>query len=402
MNRFHVKGNLGLWAAKTRQPFPSTIQREFALTKWISLSLRVSEVLTYISLLPLMPNSNTAIDRSASSCTRSLARWFQRHKEKLWWLHSLYALGLGIGIMWLGTQKFAYLRVTVFHISFIWLSSLFLPRLLNHPRLSTRWAARVRLFVNYFNKNFYQQMLFFVLPIYYASATLFSRNILFVLLVGISAILSTLDIIYDRHLSVSRTLTALFFAFNLFALINVMLPVLWSVSNTWTTRVSAVVAAVGFLTLFHPLAESKRRRMALGTLTIILLIALVEWGRAFIPPAPLRLASAEFGTSFQPESLRVESTVTELTPRPTVRLYGLTAIKAPLGLNERVQHRWYQNGKLIWASPFYNMTGGREEGYRVWTACSFDNIAPGTELRLDLETEGGQLIGRAAIRVAKA
>lgn len=349
----------------------------------------------------MIPNSNTAIDKPPPSSTYPLVRWFQRHKDKFWWLHSLYALALGIGIMWLGTQKFAFLRVTVFHISFIWVSSLFLPRLLKHPRLSPQWAARVRLWVNFFNKNFYQQMLFFVLPIYYASATPFSRNIVFVLLVGLSAILSTLDVVYDRHLSVSRLLTALFFAFNLFALINVMLPVLWSVSNIWTTRISAVVAAMGFLTLYYPPSQSKPRRVVFGALVTLMMVALVEQGRAFIPPAPLRLANAEFGTSFDPESLRVESTVTELTPLPAVRLYGLTAIKAPLGLDERVQHRWYQNGRLIWASPFYAITGGREGGYRVWTVCSFDNIRPGTELRLDLETEGGQLIGRAVLPVVK-
>ena len=28
--------------------------------------------------------------------------WFQRHKDKLWWFHSAYALLLGVGIMWLG------------------------------------------------------------------------------------------------------------------------------------------------------------------------------------------------------------------------------------------------------------------------------------------------------------
>ncbi len=349
-----------------------------------------------------MPNSNSAIDKSVSGATLSLVRWFRRHKEKLWWLHSLYALILGIAVMWLGTQKFAYLRVTVFHITFIWLSSLFLPKLLNHPRLSTRWAARVRLCINYFNKNFYQQMLFFVLPIYYASATLFSRNIIFVLLVGLSAILSTLDIVYDRHLSVSRTLSALFFAFNLFALINVMLPVLWSVSNTWTTRISAVIAAFAFLTLFHPLAESKRWRLALGSLVTILLIVVVEIGRAFIPPVPLSLANAAFGTSFQPDALRLESTVTELSAGLPVRLYALTAIKAPLGLREGVQHRWYRNGKLVWASPFYGVTGGRDEGFRLWTVCSLDNIKPGTQLRLDVETEGGQLIGRASLKGPKA
>jgi hypothetical protein len=346
-----------------------------------------------------MPDSNAVIN--VASATHSFAGWFHRHGDKLWWLHSLYALALGVGIMWLGTQRFAYLRVTVFHISFIWLSSLFLPKLLSHPRLPARWAPRVRLLVNYFNKNFYQQMMFFVLPIYYASATLDSRNMMFVVLVGVSAVLSTLDIVYDRHLSVSRTLTAIFFALNLFALINVMLPVLWSVSNTWTTRVSALLAAMAFLTLFHPLSQANARRIALGLLIAVLWLAAVEEGRAFIPPAPLRLASAEFGLGFQYETLSLDSKVTEVAAGRSVQLYGLTAIKAPLGLEERVQHRWYRNGKLVWASPFYTVTGGREGGFRLWTTCTFDSIKPGAEIRLDLETEGGQLIGRATLKASK-
>jgi hypothetical protein len=333
-----------------------------------------------------------------AGATQPFAGWLRRHKDKLWWLHSLYALAFGIGIMWLGTRNFAYLRITVFHISFIWLSSFFLPKLLNHPGLSARWAHRVRLLVNYFNKNFYQQMMFFVLPIYYASATLDSRNMLFVLLVAVSAVLSTLDVVYDRHLSVSRTLTAIFFAFNFFALINIMLPVLWSVSNTWTTRLSALLAAMAFLTLFHPLSRSKRLQVALGLLVALLWLAAVERGRAFIPPAPLRLASAEFGTGLQRETLSLDSKMTEVATGRSVRLYGLTAIKAPLGLEERVQHRWYQNGQLIWASPFYNVTGGREEGFRLWTTCTVENITSATKLRLDVETEGGQLIGRASLK----
>ena len=344
-----------------------------------------------------MPDSNAAIE--VARAAHPFASWFRRHKDKFWWLHSLYALALGIGIMWLGTQRFAYLRVTVFHLSFIWMSSLFLPKLLNHPRLPAHWVPRVHLLVNYFNKNFYQQMMFFVLPIYYASATPDSRNMIFVALVGLSAVLSTLDIIYDRHLSVSRTLTAIFFAFNLFALINVMLPVLWSVSNTWTTRLSALLAAMAFLTLFHPLAQA--RRIALGLLIAILWLVAVEEGRAFIPPAPLRLASAEFGMGFQRETLSLDSKLTEVPAGGSVRLYGLTAIKAPLGLEERMQHLWYQDGKLIWASPFYTVTGGREEGFRLWTTCTFDTIRPGAEIRLDLETEGGQLIGRATLKAGK-
>ncbi len=348
-----------------------------------------------------MPNSNASIATSRSSFRHRLIEWFHRHQEKLWWLHSLYALILGIGIMWLGKRNFSYLRLVVFHISFIWLSSLLLPKMLDPPRLPAPWAPRLRLLVNFFNKNLYQQMLFFVLPIYYASATLVSRNIAFVLLVGLSATLSTLDVIYDRHLSAKRGLTATFFAFNLFTLINVMLPILWSVSNTLTTRVSAALACLGFLSLYYPSSQSKFRRRALGLATGLLFFGLIELGRPLIPPAPLRLASVEFGDDFDKVSLRIRSPLAELPPAQPLRLYGVTSIKAPLGLTERVRHRWYENGKLIFASSFYNVVGGREEGFRLWTSFSFNSIAPGTKLRLDLETEGGQLIGSAGLKTAK-
>ena len=78
----------------------------------------------------------------------------------------------------------------------------------------------MRLVVNLFNKNLYQQVLFFVLPIYYGSATGWSLNFIFVTLLAISALLSTLDVVYDRHLSTRRSLTAPFFAFNLFAFVQ--------------------------------------------------------------------------------------------------------------------------------------------------------------------------------------
>lgn len=347
-------------------------------------------------------DSQAAILKPPSWSKHPPFNWLYLHREKIWWLHSFYALILGIGIMWLGTRNFAYLRVTVFYVGFIWVSSLLLPNLAEYPRLSTAWARRIRLVVNYFNKNFYQQMLFFVLPVYYGSATLWSRNILFVLLVGLSATLSSLDIVYDRHLSVRRSLTAVFFAFNLFALINVMLPVLWSISNTWAMRVSAVLALLGFLTLYYPPSQWR----APGNLALLFLIAsmlliLVELGRSFIPPAPLRLAKVQFGREVERESRQIKSPLTKGFAERSLQVYGLTAIKAPLGLKERVRHRWYENDKLVCESPLYSVVGGREEGFRLWTRCTFTGIPPGALLRLDLETKGGQLIGRAWLRAGK-
>lgn len=344
-----------------------------------------------------MTDSNPTTEARTSTRGKLLVEWVRVHKDKLWWLHSAYALLLGVGFMWLGKKNFAYLRVAVFHLGFIWLSSLFLPILLNHRRLSPRWRPRVRLVVNYFNKNLYQQMLFFVLPIYYTSATFGSLNIAFVALIGLSALLSTLDIVYDRHVSVKRGLNAAFFAFNLFALINIMLPILWSVSNTAATRISALLAFLGFLTLRYPSAPSSLRRAAIIAGMGIAIIGLVELGRPIIPPAPLRLARVDFGRGFEREAMQVLSPVTALSGDGSLHLYGLTAVKAPLGLREKLHHRWYQDGTLICASPLYNIVGGREDGFRLWTSCSFNDIRRHTELRLDLETESGQFIGRARL-----
>jgi Family of unknown function (DUF5924) len=327
-----------------------------------------------------------------------LALWFRRHQERLWWLHSLYALMFGVGMMWLGGRNFTYLRIAVFHISFIWLSSLLLPKLLNRRTLSPHWAPRLQLVVNFLNKNLYQQMLFFVLPIYYASATLGSRNIVFVVLVGLSALLSTIDIVYDRHLAVKHYLTAAFFAFNLFALINVMLPILWSVSNTLTTRISGVLAFIGFLTLGYPAAPTAFRRITLALGAALICFIATEFGRPFIPPAPLRIATTEFGTAFEPESLQMLAPVTGLTPGNSIQLYAMTSIKAPLGLLEKIRHHWYENRKSLCASSFYDVIGGRAEGFRLWTSCTISAVAPDTNVRLDLETEGDQLIGRAMLR----
>jgi len=91
--------------------------------------------------------------------------------------------------MWLGTKNFNYLRLAVFHIAFIWLSSLALPWLSHWRRLPEHWRRRLRLLINYFQRNFYQQLLFFILPIYFLSASWGAGNMLFVGLLAVSALL---------------------------------------------------------------------------------------------------------------------------------------------------------------------------------------------------------------------
>jgi hypothetical protein len=329
-----------------------------------------------------------------------LRAWLGRHETRLWWLHSAWALAAGLGAMWLGRRHFGLLRLAFAYIAFIWASSLLLPSLQAHPRLSARARAWITLAVNYFNKNFYQQLLFFLLPVYGASVTWSSANAVFVALVALLALVSTLDVVYDRHVAARRPLTALFFAFNLFVCLNVMLPVLWRVSNHQAMRLAGVLAVVGFATLRYRWRRLFTRRAALTVAAAAVAIAaFVEWGRPLVPPAPLRLVSVEFGRGLARDAPLVAGRLAALPPGVATRVYAVSAIYAPLGLRDRVRHRWFAAGRELYTSAPYTVTGGRETGYRLWTYATPRGLASGAWIRLDVETEAGQLIGRAWLPV---
>jgi hypothetical protein len=321
-----------------------------------------------------------------------------RHGNLLWWLHSLYALAFGIGMMWVGARHYGLLRVAVLYVLFIWVTSLVMPAVVSRPWFSPAWRERSRLAINYFHRNFYQQMLFFLLPLYYASATWWSSNVVFVAVLAVSAVLSTLDVVYDRHISLRRSIGAAFFAFNLFACVNAMLPVVWRISNAIALPVSALAALVALATLMWRAPRGDRRPALVAiALSAAVLSATVTWGRAAIPPAPLRLASAAFGPKLDSPGPRLSRVFSDIPEGWSGPLHVLTAIRAPLGLEDRIGHRWYENGHLVYASPFYPVQGGRAAGFRLWTRCTIGPLAPGSRLRVDVVTETGQLVGRAAI-----
>ncbi len=326
---------------------------------------------------------------------RQIREFLARHERTLWWLHSVWALLFGIGIIWVGARRFDYLRLAIVHIAFIWVASLFVHRLMETPGPASVWRRRLLVALNYFNRNFYQQILFFILPIYFISATFWSPNALFVILVAASAVLSTLDVVYDEHVASRRFLSAIFFAFNLFATINLMLPILWATGHVTALRVSAGLALLAFATIYFERRHHSLRESAVTVAVVaVLLVALVERGRPFIPPAPLRLSSGVFGEGLDTDTPRVTG-ILDAVPAGGGRMYVMTGVVAPLGLDDYVRHRWFRDGELFYQSPDYPVRGGREEGYRLWTYAS---PGPGvTRLHVDVETAGGQLIGRARL-----
>ncbi len=324
--------------------------------------------------------------------------FFLKHKDKFWWFHSTYALFYGIGVMWLGKKNFRYIQVAIVQIIFIWFTSLGVPSLLSHKNIDFKWKHRIRLLSNYFNRNFYQQMLFFVIPIYYMSTTLDSANVFFILFVVVSAVLATMDIVYDRFISVKGAIMSLFFAFNLFVCINVMLPFLWNVRNIYAIRISGLFAFLGFATFCFQLTALKPARKAFIIAASALLIFLIsEVGRPFIPPAPLRIEQTQFGKGIIKKNSQLVSPLQYL-PVGNCKIYVVNSIKAPFELGEKVRHHWYLNGRKIYSSPLFRIIGQGGRGFRFWTYFTLKQVPVGSVLRVDLQTEAGQLIGRARLR----
>ena len=125
------------------------------------------------------------------------------------------------------------------------------------------------------------------------------------------------------------------------------------------------------------------------------LLLIVVFLPPFIPPAPLTLAGAEFG-----RSVRALTVVTPLDAIPSTpgKIAVLTSIKAPMGLEETVRHRWTLDGKVVYVSNYFHVSGGRKEGYRLWSQITWKTETVGHVLMVDVETQSGQLIGRARLK----
>jgi hypothetical protein len=82
-------------------------------------------------------------------------------------------------------------------------------------------------------------------------------------------------------------------------------------------------------------------------------------------------------------------------------LYAYTAIRAPRGLKERIEHVWLYEGREVDRIPLA-IHGGRKEGYRTWThKLNFPESVIG-DWQVRVMTESGQMIGVVRFRVVES
>jgi hypothetical protein len=177
--------------------------------------------------------------------------------------------------------------------------------------------------------------------------------------------------------------------------------VLWSISSHTALHLSALLALLAFASLLYRSTQLRGRRFwfSLGVLACLLLLV-VRWGAGFIPPATLSLGRPAFGRTVLGKNFRVVGPMAKLPAAYRGTVASLTPIKAPFGLRESVRHCWYSDGELLRATGEHEITGGRTQGFRLWSAISVKPDPRRNELVVEVETGLGQLIGRAELPAA--
>jgi hypothetical protein len=338
-------------------------------------------------------------------------RFFQDHGRKLWWLHSAYALALGMGVVAFAQRGFDHARWLAISLGLAWLLVVLLFRVFEsgspqRPLDAAVPRARMRFYVmTYALKNLYQGMLFFLLPFYWKSTTLNAANGWFVILLGACAVVSTLDIVFDRVLMRWRWLASTFHAITLFGCLNLVIPALLPDTRTlWSLLAAAGIAVVSFWTI-HVTKRQLRKKITAGVFLLSLGAGVggAYAVRAAIPPVPMYVSSAAVGPK-QLADGRLAMEVKTLHPSVIQELIAVTDVVVPGGKGDRLRHVWRQAGREVHRSTEELSRIDAPKGVVRLRSSLTDRDLPDDLVgswRVDVETEDGQLVGRAEFKVAE-
>ena len=248
-------------------------------------------------------------------------------------------------------------------------------------------------------QSLYHGVLLFLLPAYWAATTLTSANVLFFLALVVLALLATFDPWYQAVVHPRPWAGYVFFLVSLFGALNLALPLI-GVPPVWALGIAAWVAVVALTpAVCRARAWAWTRGLVVTALVGMLAASAALAGRAVIPPAPLFVAESRFGWNLPPaDSLEPRSPI----PRDALLQNGLiayTAIYAPAGLRQPVDHIWRLDGQIINVIRLTPVEGGRREGYRTFSRKTSFPADPRGRWTVDVTTATGQLIGRMRFRV---
>lgn len=212
---------------------------------------------------------------------------------------------------------------------------------------------------------------------------------------------------YGRHF----TLTWLLLALNAILLFNFAFPHAVGSLNPWWFYAST---GAGILLAHLVWRLSPGRPGRILPSWILAGVLLLAWKLDMIAPVPLVKQAVAVGYEFTQEDgrflLQVEQSPSwqfwrDQSPVARIaegeKLYGVSAVYAPLGVNAALEHRWEVHEASGWRVVYrraFQSTGGRERGFRGYSWVL--DPTPG-EWRFIVATQDGRTIGILPLSVER-
>ncbi len=330
---------------------------------------------------------------SDGGTARGRPGWLRR------WGVSIASLALGLLTLLVFRRGLPHVGWIVGYLLLLWLLAAVLAEA--RAPLETRGHHRMVGAAEYTIQTLYHNLFLFVLPAYFASATLASANGPFVAAVALGALVTAVDPWYRMAVRPWRWVERGVFAFSIFAALNVALPLV-GVRPIAALLTSAGLSGVALAPAFRRRgAVTWRRAFALSAGLAAIAIAAVWFGRAAVPPAPMFLARAVAARDVA--DLEPVEPVRGALPAAALAAWGgviaYTAVHAPAGLRQAIEHVWRRDGAVIGRVPLSPVLGGRAEGFRTWSRRSELPPPLAGRYTVDVLTASSQLIGRLRFTV---
>lgn len=335
---------------------------------------------------------------------RGIRAFVAKYGHMLWWLHSLYALGLGIFVVIFAQKGFFYARWLAVMLAAVWVVVMVFFRVFGRGAREKVQGVRAKLrfyVMTYVLKNLYQGMLFFLLPFYWRSATFDAENQWFVVVLGLCAFLSTLDVVFDQVLMRWKSAASGFYFLTLFACTNLVIPSLLPNTRSLVSLiVAAIIASLGFFTMHFPF-KALGRPLILGALVTVTAgsAAGAYFGRVYVPPVSMYVSAGAVGPKLLEDGrLALEAHVLHVSY--VEQLHAVTDVVIPGGKGDRLVHVWRHDGEVVHrAADVDSEAHGPTGTMRLRSQLEELPEDPTGEWIVDVTTMDGQLVGRVAFSV---
>lgn len=314
------------------------------------------------------------------------------------WGISAASVVLGLITLFVFRRGIGYFPWFIGYLLLLWMAGVLL--LETRQALAARSPRLVARVMDYTVQTMLHGVFLFLLPIYFVSTTLLSKNVAVLLLLAGAALLTTIDPWYRAIFRRFRWVEVLLFWLGLFASLNVAFPLI-GVRAALALLLSAVLSVLVLVPAVRRRLGTGWREAAAVTVVAAGIVGIVLWSaRSWIPPAPLYLARATFARSVdQLEPVQPVREVSILEVSSWGGLTAFTAIVAPAGLREEIIHVWKRNGVMRGTIRLSPIRGLPSAGFRTYSRKRELGKHPEGIWEVDVVTPFDQLIGRVRVTV---